>query len=128
MRNPDVGQERAFVTLEGSQDEVWEAMEAGGVLVSEPLAYRLGIEAPGTEIELETPTGWRSFRVIGVYYDYASSEGLILMGMDVYRRLWADEAVTAVGLRLEPGAGCRRGDAGHAGRVGQRTGTAHPAE
>ena len=25
------------------------------------------------------------------------------MGMDVYRRFWADEAVTAVGLRLEPG-------------------------
>ncbi|MBN1372365.1 MAG: FtsX-like permease family protein [Anaerolineaceae bacterium] len=103
VRNPDVGQERAFVTLEGSQDDVWEAMGAGGVLVSEPLAYRLGIEAPGTEIELETPAGWQGFRVIGVYYDYASSEGLILMGMDVYRRLWADEAVTAVGLRLEPG-------------------------
>lgn len=103
VRNPDVGEERAFVNLEGSQDEVWEAMEAGGVMVSEPLAYRLGIEAPGFEIELETPAGWQSFPVIGVYYDYASSEGLILMGMEVYRRLWADEGVTAVGLRLEPG-------------------------
>lgn len=103
VRNPDLGQERAFVTLEGSQDDVWEAMEAGEVLVSEPLAYRLGITEPGEEIELETPAGWQSFRVIGVYYDYASSEGLMLMGMDVYRRLWADEAVTAVGLRLEPG-------------------------
>lgn len=103
VRNPDVGQERAFVSLEGSQGEVWKAMEAGGVLLSEPLAYRLGIESTGTEIELETPSGWQSFRVIGVYYDYASSEGLVLMSMDVYRRLWADEAVTAVGLRLEPG-------------------------
>ncbi len=103
MLNPDIGDERAFVSLEGSKDEVWKALEAGGVLLSEPLAYRLGMTEPGKEIELETPAGWRSFRVIGVYYDYASSEGLILMGMDVYRRLWADEAVTAVGLRLEPG-------------------------
>ncbi len=103
VRNPDVGRERAFVSLEGSQDDVWEAMEAGGVLLSEPLAYRLGITELGEEIELETPGGWQSFRVIGVYYDYASSEGQVLMGMDIYRRLWADEAVTAVGLRLEPG-------------------------
>jgi len=103
MRNPDIGDERAFISLAVGADEVWAALEAGSVLLSEPLAYRLGVEKPGGQIELETPEGWRSFRVIGVYYDYASSEGLVLMSLNLYRQLWADEAVTAVGLRLQPG-------------------------
>ena len=61
--NPDVGLERAFVSLEGPEDEVWKAMEAGGMLISEPLAYRLGIEAPGTADRVGDAPGWQNFRV-----------------------------------------------------------------
>jgi putative ABC transport system permease protein len=103
IRNPDIGRERSFLALEGPASQVWTALQSDGILVSEPLAYRLGIKTPGTVLELETVQGWRSFRVKGIFYDYASSEGVILMGMEVYRELWRDDSVTAVGLRLEAG-------------------------
>ena len=52
---------------------------------------------------MDTLQGWQPFRVIGIFYDYSSSEGEILMGLDLYRKLWNDPAITAIGLRLAPG-------------------------
>lgn len=101
--NPRLGQERIFKSLQGNQAQVWEKLQSGGVLLSEPLANRLGMKAPGNEIRLFTPQGWLSFPVIGIYYDYASSEGTVLMALDVYRSLWKDQALTALALRLKPG-------------------------
>jgi putative ABC transport system permease protein len=41
--------------------------------------------------------------VVGIYYDYVSTSGTISMALDTYRRLWKDEALTALSLRLAPG-------------------------
>ena len=101
--NPEVGSERLFITLDGTPEQVWARMQSGEVLLSEPLANRLGIRKPGEVIELDTPQGWREFRVMGIYYDYTSSEGTLLMALDPYRAIWADEAITAIGLRLQAG-------------------------
>jgi putative ABC transport system permease protein len=101
--NPHIGSERLFAALEIDRDAVWNALQSGGVLISEPLANRMGIRKPGGEIRLYTGHGWRSFRVQGIYYDYASSEGTVLMALDVYRKLWQDNTLTALGLRLQPG-------------------------
>ena len=101
--NPRVGQERMFLALEGSPAEVWNQLQGDTVLLSEPLAIRLGYRGVGQMIELNTLAGWRPFRVIGIYYDYSSSEGTVLMGMPKYQPLWQDTAVTAIGLRIAPG-------------------------
>lgn len=101
--NPTVGFERLFLFLDGKREQVWDRLLAGEVLVSEPLANRLGLRKPGGIIEVNTPQGWHSFRVMGVYFDYASSEGTLLMAMKLYRELWQDKAVTSVGLRLASG-------------------------
>ncbi len=101
--NDNISTERQFASLRGTTDEVWEAMRAGSVLISEPLANRFGLQEAGGEIRLYTPQGWRSFPVRGIYYDYTSSEGTVLMALNVYRTLWQDNALTALALRLEPG-------------------------
>lgn len=101
--NAQVGFERLFYRLDGKPGQVWARLLAGEVLVSEPLANRLDIHNPGETIQLSTPQGWRDFHVLGIYYDYASSEGTLLMALPFYRQLWDDLAVTAIGLRLEPG-------------------------
>ncbi|RPJ50678.1 MAG: FtsX-like permease family protein, partial [Chloroflexi bacterium] len=101
--NPHISSERLFAALEIDRGAVWEALQSGGVLISEPLANRTGIREPGNEIRLYTGQGWRGFRVLGIYYDYASSEGTVLMALDIYRRLWQDTTLTALALRLEPG-------------------------
>ncbi len=101
--NNRLGQERLFKSLRGSRDTVWEEMLAGQVLVSEPLANRLGVTT-GDALELQTAQGWRDFTILGIYYDYASSEGAVMMAMDVYRQAWQDAGVTSLGLRLKKGA------------------------
>jgi putative ABC transport system permease protein len=103
--NPNIASERLFLRLDGNPNEVWQAMEQqDAVLISETLARRAGLLEPGGgRLVLQTPAGERSFLVAGVYYDYAASQGAALIAMDTYRRLWQDDAVTAVDVRLAPG-------------------------
>ncbi|HEX2980630.1 MAG TPA: FtsX-like permease family protein [Anaerolineaceae bacterium] len=101
--NPDIANERLFVSDAGTSDQIWANLQKGGILVTEPLANRLGLRV-GSPLTLYTPDGARDFPVAGIYYDYSSSEGLLMMAMDVYRSIWKDEQVTAIGLRLEDGA------------------------
>ncbi len=103
--NPDVGDERQYQHRQLAAAAIWPAMQAGGVLVSEPLANRLGLPRRGAEITLFTAQGPRAFPVLGVYYDYASSQGVLLMALPLYRRLWQDDAINALALRLDPDAG-----------------------
>jgi putative ABC transport system permease protein len=81
-----------------------QAMREGAVLLSEPLANRLGISVPGGTLDLLTPGGWRSFPVAGIYADYASTRGTVRMSLDVYRRLWDDDQRNGVVLLLAPGS------------------------
>ncbi len=102
--NHTIGLERLFVRLDGSPDTVWTRLQQGAVLVSEPLANRLGLPRQGSSLTLETDQGERTFPVIGVYYDYASTQGTVLMALPLYRSLWQDLAITAIALRLSPGS------------------------
>jgi putative ABC transport system permease protein len=102
-QNPQIGTERLFLALAGTPADVWPRLLAGDVLVSEPLADRLGLHQAGATLQLNTPAGWKDFRVLGIYYDYASSEGTVMMALPLYQSLWHDPAITALGLRLAPG-------------------------
>ncbi len=100
--NPQIGAERIFKEAIGNADQITLAMQQGDVIISEPLANRMNLKT-GDRIEFQTPQGLRSFGIAGVFYDYASNEGSVLMWEDVYRELWQDDAVTAIGLRLKQG-------------------------
>ena len=76
----------------------------GGILLSEPLANRLGISEPGGTLSLLTPEGWVPFRIAGIYADYISTRGTVRMNLDVYRRLWGDERLNGMALFLPEGA------------------------
>jgi putative ABC transport system permease protein len=98
-----IGIDRMFLQRFAAPEEIWPKMQAGAVVVSEPLARRFDLMHAGSSVTLYTAEGWRTFPVVGVYYDYASSQGNLLMAMDVYRQIWQDEAVTAISLKLAPG-------------------------
>jgi putative ABC transport system permease protein len=98
-----VGNERLYADVQGNKSELDHALQAGSILASEPLANRLGLRV-GSVLELQTAQGWHAFPVAGIFYDYSSSEGSLLMYLPVYRALWGDQAVTAMSLRLPPGA------------------------
>ncbi len=102
--NFSVGQERVYLALDGRPQQVWAKLLEGAVLISEPLANRLGIARPGGEVTLYTVDGAYAFPVVGIYYDYASTQGTVLMALPVYQAFWHDPVVTAIALRLAPGA------------------------
>jgi putative ABC transport system permease protein len=79
------------------------AAETGGVVVSEVLANRLGLEQGGT-VTITTPTGPLTVPIEGVFYDYATDGGKMVMERTFYRRLWNDDRITVFALYLSPGA------------------------
>ncbi len=94
----------AYTLVSGSQEESWRALQDGGVLVSEPLAYRFAIPASGGRLELETGAGAQSFPVAGIYYDYSSDQGVVIMPRERFRELWSDDSVSSMSLTVAGGS------------------------
>jgi putative ABC transport system permease protein len=101
--NPEVGKERNYLSINMPMDELEYQLANGGILVSEPLANRLGLHGDNDTISLYTNNGYHVFPILGIYYDYASPLGTVLMQRDIYRRYWMDDAITAIALRIKPG-------------------------
>jgi putative ABC transport system permease protein len=87
---------RGFALLSGAAS-AWEHFANGAVLVSEPLAYHLGL-APGASLELPTPGGPLVVRVAAVFRDYASEHGRIFLDEAVYRQYWPEQQVNTLAL------------------------------
>jgi putative ABC transport system permease protein len=101
--NDHVSLERDYLALYQPLESLPQAMRAGGVVVSEPFANRMGLAHGPTSITLYTDRGARDFPVLGIYYDYSSTQGSVLMAQPVYREHWDDHELTAIALILEPG-------------------------
>jgi putative ABC transport system permease protein len=84
---------------EGSAAGVWDG---GAVIVSEPYANRHGTRT-GAAVRLRTDSGEEDFRVAGVFYDYGSSAGVVLMSRHTYDRAWADRRISGLALEAAPG-------------------------
>ncbi len=103
VNNPDSGEARQYIAADADPHIVWQMVQAGAVMVSEPFARRHNIPRHGGTVTLLTPDGPQTFNVVAIYADYGSVEGLVMMDQAVYQRIWHDDAITAVALLLEPG-------------------------
>ena len=92
---------------EGSADAVWSRGREGAigdaVIVSEPYANRRGARV-GDAVRLRSDRGDHDFRVGGVFYDYGSSAGVVVMGRRTYDRFWDDRRVSGLAIEAAPGA------------------------
>jgi putative ABC transport system permease protein len=96
--------EGAFDFLSGDAPEIMRTFQAGeGVIVSEPFAFHGALE-PGDDVTLPTPAGERALRILGVFRDYGSEQGTVIMSRRVYDIWFDDPDVTSLALFLEPGA------------------------
>jgi putative ABC transport system permease protein len=98
--NSDLAQERNFLSTSAPVEELWQEMMGGAILVSEPFANLYQLPRRGGEVALYTATGLKTFPVAGIYYDYSSTQGTILMALPVYQQNWNDTQLTALALRL----------------------------
>ena len=88
---------------EGDPEATWRRVHEGAVLVSEPFAFRHQLPARGGSVTLETDRGTAVFPVAGVYYDYATEQGVVLMAREVYERHFEDRGRTGVAAYVEAG-------------------------
>lgn len=100
-RSPNAG--RTYQFKDGGE----ESLEAifgrdDAVIVSEPYAYRHGVGV-GDALRLQTDRGPRTFTVAGVFYDYGSDLGVVMMGRDAYETWFDDRALSGLALYAEPG-------------------------
>jgi putative ABC transport system permease protein len=80
-----------------------EMGEGKGVIVSESFHSKFGTQS-GDTLELATPSGRVALKVLGVYIDYSSDSGSVLLDRALYQKYWKDELLDAFDLWLEPGA------------------------
>lgn len=94
--------QRSTVLFErGDPREILRQLASGaGVAVSEVLARTHGLRAGGT-ITLPTPTGPATFPIIGVFFDYATDGGRVLMDRSVFVSHWNDSGVNAAAVYLD---------------------------
>ena len=90
----------------GSADEVWRRFRTEDALVvSEPFASRYPRAAAEGLVVRDARGGARRFAVAGVYQDFASEHGIVLMSAATYARHWGGAPpVHGLGLRLAQGA------------------------
>lgn len=83
-------------------DIVWKRLQGKDqVLISEPLANRWQLNV-GSRIDLTTDSGPHSFKVAGIYYDFGSDNGRILIPEAHFKTYWHDTRPTAMAVYLQP--------------------------
>jgi putative ABC transport system permease protein len=96
-------QKSRYLFLDGDSVSLLQrAVAEDGVVASETLARSLGLHA-GERIRLKTPEGEREFPLLGIFYDYATDGGKVVMDRQLYRRVWKDESMTVLAVYLKQG-------------------------
>jgi putative ABC transport system permease protein len=80
--------------------ERWHSADT--VIASEPLARRFHLRE-GQNLVLSTPAGTKTFKVVGIFYDYTRDSGLLLMQRSNFEEYWYDDRVHSVALYLKSG-------------------------
>jgi putative ABC transport system permease protein len=71
-------------------------------LVTESFSLRHQVKA-GDRIKLGTPQGEKEFLISGVFYDYSSDWGMVLLEKKLFQSLWKDETLHSAGIYLKEG-------------------------
>jgi putative ABC transport system permease protein len=88
---------------QGNPQRILRQFAAGqSILVTESFSLRHQVKA-GDRIKLSTPQGVNEFLISGVFYDYSSDWGMILLEKKIFRSLWGDETLHSAGIYLKEG-------------------------
>jgi putative ABC transport system permease protein len=89
--------------IDGDPATAWRAFQSGeAILISEPLAYRQRLRT-GDTLDLPTDQGPRRFPIVGVFLDYGSEHGRVLLHRVGHARYWEEATVGSVALFAAPG-------------------------
>ncbi|MEQ1858139.1 MAG: FtsX-like permease family protein, partial [Longimicrobiales bacterium] len=93
-----------FDFVAGDEEGIMTAFRSGeGAIVSEPFSFRRRVAA-GDVVALPTPSGPRDIQVLGVFFDYGSDQGAVILSRSLYDGYFDDPGVTSLALFLAAGA------------------------
>ena len=100
--------ERAYRFVDGEAPAIWASLRAEpGVIVSEPYQYRHRVGV-GDSLPLLTDRGRRAFPVRGVFYDYGSGRGTVVMARSSYERFYDDRGISGAAAVAAPEVSAER--------------------
>jgi putative ABC transport system permease protein len=87
----------------GDPETIWPRFRnRASVFVSEPYAYRHDL-AVGDSVRLQTDRGVHPFPIAGIYYDYGSDRGVVMMSRATYTRFYDDRGVSGMAFYAAEG-------------------------
>jgi len=75
----------------------------GGVIISESLALATGL-SEGDQLPLDLPPGRVELPIAGVFYDYATDGGKVVMDRTLWVKLLGEQGASMLAVYLRPGA------------------------
>ncbi len=99
--------ENTMLDGRSAQDVMEAARKKGAVVVSESFARAHDISV-GETVEIPTPDGYRVLTVEGVYYDYSSEKGYVIMDRPLFEELYDDDRLDSISVYLQAGADRKR--------------------
>jgi putative ABC transport system permease protein len=94
-------QSQYFLKEGQSKEILLQARDEGGILISEVLSESLQV-GKGDDLSMPTPEGNISFSIMGVFYDYATDGGKIVMDRTLYEQFWGKAGATVLAVYLDP--------------------------
>ena len=93
------GEKRHYKAAVGTPATTWEALEAGGLIINEPMSnrFKLGV---GDAVALFTDRGEQRFPIVAIAYDFDVQPGA-LIGDAVYHTYWDDPDLSSAALFVE---------------------------
>ena len=92
----------AFTFIVGEPQAIWPVFQnEAAVIISEPYAYRHQLSL-NDALQLRTDRGEHVFRVVGIFTDYGSDQGIVMMSRRTYDQWWRDAKVSSLGVYAEP--------------------------
>lgn len=86
-----------------ANEVVREALRDGGVIVSEAFYRKQGL-GRGDRVPIPTPGGRVELPIVGVFYDYSTELGYVIMDRSLYREFYDDPMINTLAVYLDSGA------------------------
>lgn len=91
------------IILEGEREQMMRELKAGrGVILSQNLSNLRNLHL-GDPLELSTPSGTLSLKVLGVILDFSDQQGSFFIDHGLFIRQWQDATINIFRVYLKPG-------------------------
>ena len=102
ITNDRIAFERIFTKIDEPIEDVWDLLSQEKIIIAEPLANRFNLHV-GQVLPIETPLGQKDFEIIGIFSDYTSSQGYLMIARSVFEKYWDIDGITAISIIVNQG-------------------------